>query len=136
MGLAYGDSHSTDPFGLNCLGRFKLSEIANMDQTPISFEFLNKRTYKKKGAKTVWLKETQSGCDRRQATLQICVFADCVASCKPQLIFKGKEQGQKAWDKERKSYRKGVDVVFNKKAWENEQTMLHWIKRRYRPASG
>ena len=35
------------------VGRFKLSEIANMDQTPIGFEFLSGRTYDFKGAKTV-----------------------------------------------------------------------------------
>jgi hypothetical protein len=35
------------------VGRFKLLEIANMDQTPIAFEFLFSRTYELKGAKTV-----------------------------------------------------------------------------------
>lgn len=28
-----------------------------------------------------------------------------------------------------------MDVVFNEKAWTNEQTMLHWIKRCCCPAS-
>jgi hypothetical protein len=46
------------------VGRFKLSEIANMDQTPIAFEFLSGRTYDYKGAKTVWIKEARSGWDR------------------------------------------------------------------------
>jgi hypothetical protein len=32
---------------------FKLSEISNMDQTPISFEFLDSRTYESSGAHTV-----------------------------------------------------------------------------------
>ena len=70
-----------------------LSEIANMDQTPLAYEFMDKRTYETKGVKTVWLKETCLGWDRRQATLQICVFADGVARCKPQLLFKGEEKG-------------------------------------------
>ena len=34
--------------------RFKLSEIANMDQTPLAFDFLGSRTYNSKGAKTVF----------------------------------------------------------------------------------
>jgi hypothetical protein len=61
--------------GISCslaiplVGRFKLLEIANMDQTPIAFEFLSGRTYELKGAKTVWIKEQRSGWDRRQATL-------------------------------------------------------------------
>ena len=40
---------------------FELSEIANMDQTPIFFEFLDNRTYDTKGTKTVFLKQTGSG---------------------------------------------------------------------------
>jgi hypothetical protein len=40
---------------------FELSEIANMDQTPISFEFLDKRTYDTTGVRTVFLKQTGSG---------------------------------------------------------------------------
>lgn len=38
-------------------------------------------------------------------------------------------------DKERKSYPKSVDVVFNEKVYANEQTMLYMIKRCSRPAS-
>jgi hypothetical protein len=68
---------------------FELSEIANMDQTPISFEFLDKRTYDTIGVKTVFLKQTGSGWDRRQATLQILVHADGIQRCKPLLIFHG-----------------------------------------------
>ena len=40
---------------------FELSEIANMDQTPIAFEFLDKRTYDTTGVRTVFLKQTGSG---------------------------------------------------------------------------
>jgi hypothetical protein len=51
------------------VGRFKLLEIGNIDQTPIAFEFLSGRTYELKGVKTVWIKEQRSGWDKRQATL-------------------------------------------------------------------
>jgi hypothetical protein len=71
---------------------FELSEIANMDQTPIAFEFLDKRTYDTTGVKTVFLKQTGSGWDRRQATLQILVHADGIQRCKPLLIFHGKNE--------------------------------------------
>jgi hypothetical protein len=40
---------------------FELSEIANMDQIPIAFEFLDKRTYDTIGIKIVFLKQTGSG---------------------------------------------------------------------------
>jgi hypothetical protein len=55
--------------GKPMVGRFKLSEIANIDQTPIAFEFLSGRTYDFKGALEVWIKEQRSGWDRRQATI-------------------------------------------------------------------
>ena len=35
------------------VGRFKLLEIANIDQTPIAYEFLSSCTYDLKGAKTI-----------------------------------------------------------------------------------
>ena len=47
-----------------------------MDQTPIAFEFLNSRTYNTKGIRTLFVKQTSSGWDRQQATLQILVHAD------------------------------------------------------------
>jgi hypothetical protein len=51
------------------IGRIKLSEIANMDQSPLPFEFLKGRTYAKRREKTVRLKEGKSGHDKRQCTL-------------------------------------------------------------------
>ena len=65
------------------VGRFKLSEIANMDQTPLACEFLNSKTYNCKGSKTVWLKKARSGWSMRQCTLQVCVYADGVQRCDP-----------------------------------------------------
>jgi hypothetical protein len=71
---------------------FELSEIANMDQTPIAFEFLDNRTYDTTGVRTVFVKQTGSGWDRRQATLQILVHADGIQRCMPLLIFHGKNE--------------------------------------------
>lgn len=53
--------------GVSCLinvplvGRFKLSKVTNIDQTPIAFDFLGGCTYDFKGGKTVWIKEQRSG---------------------------------------------------------------------------
>ena len=46
---------------ITALGMFRLSQICNIDQTPIPFELLSGRTYKMKGAKTVWAKQTRGG---------------------------------------------------------------------------
>src|SRR5271156_3310612 len=97
---------------------FKLSEISNIDQTLLPFEFLERRTYNTKGSKTVWVKTARSGWDKRQATLQIILHADGVLRCKPLLIFHGKgdrfgrpiDSGLKA---ETKKYDPRVVVVWN-----------------------
>jgi hypothetical protein len=59
------------PRDLNVLviSRIKLSEIANMDQSPLLFEFLKGYIYAKKGEKTVRLKGGKSGHDKRQCIL-------------------------------------------------------------------
>jgi hypothetical protein len=101
------------------VGRIKLSEICNTDQSPLPFEHLKGRTYAKKGDRTVRLKEGKSGHDRRQCTLQIAVFADGVMRRKPLLIFKGKQKGDNRRKIEQKEYHPGVVVIFNEKAWAN-----------------
>ncbi|KAF7880496.1 uncharacterized protein EAF02_007342 [Botrytis sinoallii] len=74
------------------IGRFLLSNITNMDQTPLAFEFgSSERTYDHTGNNTVLLKGGKGGWDKRQATLQILVSADGVPRCKPLLMFKGAE---------------------------------------------
>jgi transposase-like protein len=120
---------------------FELSEIANMDQTPISFEFLDNKTYDTKGVKTVFVKQTGSGWDRRQATLQILVHADGIQRCKPLLIFHGKNQDHRQKPKasnlkrEYKRYDSRVEVMFNPKAWSNAELMVEWIKHLYTPST-
>ena len=68
-----------------------------MDQTPIAFEFLNSRTYDTKGIRTVFVKQTGSGWNQQQATLQILVYTDSIQRYKPLLIFysKNKDHRQK-----------------------------------------
>jgi hypothetical protein len=118
------------------VGRIKLSEICNMDQSPLPFEFLKGRTYAKKGDKTVRLKEGKSGYDKRQCTLQIAVFADGVQRCKPLLMFKGKPgKGDARRRAEYKEYHPGVVVIFNEKAWANTSNLLDWVKNQYSIAS-
>jgi hypothetical protein len=66
-----------------------------MDQTPISFEFLDNKTYDTIGTRTVFVKQTDSGWDWRQATLQILVRADGIQRCKPLLIFYGMNEDRR-----------------------------------------
>jgi hypothetical protein len=131
----------TSDCGIQCsistplVGRFKLSEIANIDQTPIAFEFLSGRTYDFKGAKTIWIKEQRSGWDRRQATLQVIVYADGENRCKPLLIFHGEPIGDSRRRAEVKLYDPGVRVAFNKTAWADGLNLKDWVKKQYMQSS-
>ncbi|RPA89608.1 hypothetical protein L873DRAFT_1849216 [Choiromyces venosus 120613-1] len=109
------------------VGRFRLSQICNMDETPIPFEFLSGKTYEMKGAKTVWAKQTRGGWDKRQATLILYVFADGLPRIKPKLIFHA-ATGAQVRRKEEALYDKRVTVEFNPTAYNNEALFLRWIE--------
>ena len=117
--------------GVPVVGRFKLGRISNMDQTPIGYDFLSGRTYDHKGAKTVWVKEIRSGWDRRQATLQIAVFADGLLRCKPMLIYHGDPIGNSKRRIEEKLYDPRVVVCFNESAWATSETLQYWLKKMF-----
>lgn len=69
------------------ISRYFLSNIYNMDQTPLPFEFLDGKTYDFKGSKTVWVKAIRSGWLKRQATHMITVCVDGIRRCDPLIIF-------------------------------------------------
>ena len=54
-----------------------------MDHTPLPFVLDDG----KKGSKEVWAQSGQSGLDKRQATVQLTVFADGVDRVRPTVIF-------------------------------------------------
>lgn len=117
------------------VGRFKLSEIANMDQSPLCFEFLKGKTLNRKGARTVRLKGVRSGWDKRMCTLQICIFADGVPRIKPLLMFKGSGKMNRNLREEYTQYDTRVKVVFNSKAYANTSNLIEWVKSQYSSAS-
>ena len=71
------------------MSRFELSNICNLDETLIPFEYLDGRTYQPTDSKTVWAKSTRSGWDERQASLVLCVFTDGVPRIPLMVIFHG-----------------------------------------------
>ena len=95
-----------------------------MDETPIPFEYLDGATYESSGSKTVWVKSTRSGWDKRQASLVLCVFADGVPRIPPMVIFHG--TGKRLGD-EFDYYHPGVLIEFNEKAYMNDQLFLRYI---------
>ena len=49
--------------------KFELSDIANMDQTPLPFVLDDGKTYNDKGEKEIWCATAPSGLDKRQCTV-------------------------------------------------------------------
>ena len=61
-----------------------------MDKTPLPFVLDDGKTYDKKGVKEVWAQSGQSSLDKRQATVQLTVFADGFDRVRPTVTFRGK----------------------------------------------
>jgi len=115
------------------VGRYSLSNICNLDETPIPFEYLEGKTYDQRGAKTVWVKESRSGWDKRQASLVLCVFADGISRIPPMIIFRGTGARLGA---EKLRYHAGVLIEFNATAYMNDTLFAKYITNYLVPALG
>jgi len=114
------------------IGQYALANIVNMDQTPLPFEYLEGRTYNQKGEKTIWAQSSQSGWDKRQATIQLTVFADGIPRVKPLVFFRGMGVGATIVTK-RATYDPRVVVKFNPKAYANSSNMVEWLDEQLIP---
>lgn len=109
------------------LGQFDYSTIANMDQTPLQFDFNTcGKTYDDTGAKTVWAKATGSGLDKRQCTVQLTIHADGIRRVKPLIVFRG--TGQKISLAEKNKWDRRVAHDFQQNAWVDEKVFLRWLR--------
>jgi hypothetical protein len=119
------------------VGRYLLSHILNMDQTPLPWEYLTGRTYEFKGSRTVWVRSRKSGWDKRQATIQLTIFADGVARVKPLIIFRGEEKTTRTQRKrEAAQYDSRVVVKFNPKGYANTAIIFFWLETMLLPVLG
>lgn len=124
MGL--GDSPAT-------IGRYRLQNICNMDQTPLPFEYLEGQTYSPIGAKTIWVQSSKSnGWDKRQGTIQLTVFADGIPRVKPLVFFRGKGIGATVVA-EKRLYDSRVEVKFNPTAYANSTNIVEWLEEQIVP---
>ena len=98
----------------------------NFDKTPIPFEYIDKKTYNIRGAKTIIAKTDCSGWDKRQATLILYIFGNGVPRIQPKLIFhrKATDEGGKIEEWESHLYYKGVTVYFNSTTYNNEELTI------------
>ena len=111
------------------VGCYLLSNILNMDQTPLPWEYLEGKTYKFKANKTVWVRTRKSGWDKRQATIQLTIFADGIDRVMPLIIFRGTEDNTSApRRREEKLFDSQVVVKFNPKGYANSMIILFWLE--------
>ena len=115
---------------LPVLGVFRLCDIANIDQTSCAFEFLEGKTYHIQGEKTIWVKSTGSGLDKRQMTVQLTIFADGIGRVKPLIVFRGK--GLRITATEKALWSNKVDVVFQENACMDENIFLWWMENAWK----
>lgn len=65
------------------LDQWTLRQLANMDQTPLSFSFCDGETYTDTGEQSVWVQGGGSGLDKHQCTVQLTLFSDGEQCVKP-----------------------------------------------------
>jgi len=115
------------------VGRYELSNICNLDETPMPFEFLDGKTYNSIGEKTIWAKESKSGWGKRHASLVLCVFGDGIARIPPMIIFHGTG---KRLGNEKEQYDPRVLVEYNPTAYMNESLFERYITNHLLPVLG
>jgi len=116
---------------------YLLSNILNMDQTPLPWKYLEGKTYEFKGSKTVWVRTWRSGWDKRQATIQLTIFADGIDRVMPLIIFRDTENNTSApGRREEKLFDSRVVVKFNPKGYANSAIMLFLLEFMLLPILG
>ena len=104
---------------------YLLSNILNMDQALLRWEYLEGKTYEFKGNKTVWVCTQKSGWDMWQATIQLTIFVDGINRVMPLIIFRGTEDNTSApRRREEKLVNSRVVVKFNLKGYANSMIIL------------
>jgi len=104
-----------------------------MDQTPLPFEYLNGRMYNQQGEKKIWVQAShQSGWEKRQATIQLTIFADGIPSVKPLILFCRQVVSVTALA-ERQQYDPQVVVKFNPKAYANSANIVEYLDEQVIP---
>lgn len=93
--------------------------LCNVDETSLPREYLIGHTYNLQGVKTVWSKSADSGTEKHQCALLLCIFANGVPPVPPILIFTT-PTGDKIRSKESHLWDSRVHVEFSPTGWMNE----------------
>lgn len=103
------------------LHQFELSEIANMDETPLWVDMPGNYTMETVGTKSVMLKST--GHEKSRFTVMLAALADGT-KLPPLVLFKGVRRPQQIPT--------NIHVLMTPKAYANEEVVLHWLRNIWR----
>jgi len=114
------NSFHTFIINLRKQNNFELSQIGNMDETPMSFDLPANRTIDIKGTRTVQIRTT--GHEKTHFTAVLSCMADGT-KLKPMVIFKRKRipKGEK--------FPLGVVIHCHPKGWMNEEGIILWLNK-------
>lgn len=98
--------------------QYPLSLIANMDETPVSFNLPSNYTVEQRGTKSISILST--GHERSNFTVVLACTASGI-KLPPVIIFKLAKVP-------REDFPDGVIIRANKKGWMNEQEMIWWVE--------
>jgi len=86
----------------------------------------------------VWVRTRRSGWDKRQATIQLTIFADGVYRSRqvPDHLSRHRRQHLRPTETRRKLFGSRVVVKFNPKGYANNPIMLFWLEFMHLPVLG
>lgn len=108
----------------DAIGHYYLTDIWNLNETPLPFEYLSGRTYNPIESKPILVTDTQGGWDKPEASLVLCVFVDWVNRIPSMITF---QWLWKSLSNEPARQHSGVDLEFNETAYINEVIFLKYI---------
>ena len=94
-------------------GRWLPANCWNVDQVPQPFVNDQETTYADKDSSSVWIAQPDSGLDKRQFTLQLCIRPEGDQTVKPAIVFRG--TGLRIGEDERQMYDDRVMFTSRKK---------------------
>ncbi|CEP02962.1 hypothetical protein PBRA_009180 [Plasmodiophora brassicae] len=98
--------------------------VFNFDGVPLPFvNDGDRRTVDDVGAKRVWIRQPGPGDEKRQATLFLCIGADCEVQPRPYVIFRGKGT-QILRSAEPSQWDSRVSVHFQENGWVNTKAAV------------
>ena len=97
---------------------FPLSNIGNMDETPMNFDMISNRTVERKGVKTVQLRSTDH--EKTRFTVVLTCMADGT-KLKPLVIFK-------RITTPKIKFPPGIFIHFHVKGWMDENGVKLWME--------